>query len=188
VSVYNQTHRLVANFTYELPFGKGKAFGSNWGGVANAILGQWQINGIGTLNSGLPLGFGVISNTSRSFGGSQRPDSTGQSAELSSSERSLTRWFDTDQFVLPAEYTFGNVGRLHPNLRSDFIEGLDFSIFKYFDFGERTRLQFRAEAFNLFNHPVFGAPNTVVGNNNFGRITGQANGPRQVQLALRLQF
>ena len=187
VSVYNQTHRLVTNFTYELPFGRGKRFGGNWSKGRDAILGQWQINGIGTLNSGLPLRFRINQNTSRSFGGGQRPNSTGQSAGLGSA-KTLRRWFDPDQFTRPAQYTFGNVGRVHPTLRDDFVEALDFSLFKNFRFRERWKVQFRAEAFNVFNHPVFGGPNTVFGNPNFGRVVGQANGPRQLQLALRLQF
>ncbi len=187
VSVYNQTHRLVTNFTYELPFGRGKRFGGNWSKRLDAVLGQWQINGIGTLNSGLPLRFRVNQNTSRSFGGGQRPDSTGQSAGLGSG-KTLRRWFDPDQFLRPAQYTFGNVGRVHPTLRSDFVEALDFSLFKNFRFREHWKVQFRVEAFNVFNHPVFGGPNTVFGNPNFGRVVAQANGPRQLQLALRLQF
>ena len=187
VSVYNQTHRLVTNFTYELPFGRGKRFGANWAKALDAVLGQWQINGIGTLNSGLPLRFRINQNTSRSFGGGQRPDSTGRSAELGS-DKTLRRWFDTGQFVRPAQYTFGNVGRVHPTLRDDFIEALDFSLFKNFRYGERWKIQFRAEAFNVFNHPVFGGPNTVFGNPNFGRVVSQATAPRQIQLALRLQF
>ena len=187
VSVYNQTHRLVTNFTYELPFGRGKRFGGNWSKGLDAILGQWQINGIGTLNSGLPLRFRINQNTSRSFGGGQRPNSTGRSAGLGSA-KTLRRWFDPDQFLRPAQYTFGNVGRVHPTLREDFVEALDFSLFKNFRYGERWKMQFRAEAFNVFNHPVFGGPNTIFGNPNFGRVVGQANGPRQLQLALRLQF
>ena len=187
VSVYNQTHRLVTNFTYELPFGRDKRFGGSWSKALDAILGQWQINGIGTLNSGLPLRMRINQNTSRSFGGGQRPDSTGRSAELGSA-KTLNRWFDTEQFVRPAQFTFGDVGRVHPTLRSDFIEALDFSVFKNFRYGERWKFQFRAEAFNVFNHPVFGSPNTVFGNPNFGRVVSQATAPRQIQLALRLQF
>ena len=187
VSVYNQTHRLVTNFTYELPFGRGKRFGSGWSKALDAVLGQWQINGIGTLNSGLPLRFRINQNTSRSFGGGQRPDSTGQSAHLNSGQ-TLRRWFDTEQFLRPAQFTFGNVGRVHPSLRSDFVEALDFSVFKNFRYRERWNIQFRAEAFNVFNHPVFGAPNTVFGNPNFGRVVSQATAPRQMQVALRLRF
>ncbi len=187
VSVYNQTHRLVTNFTYELPFGRGKRFGANWSKALDAVLGQWQINGIGTLNSGLPLRMRINQNTSRSFGGGQRPNSTGRSAALGSG-KTLRRWFDTEQFVRPEQFTFGNVGRVHPTLRSDFVEALDFSVFKNFRYRERWKVQFRAEAFNVFNHPVFGAPNTVFGNPNFGRVVSQATAPRQLQLALRLQF
>ena len=187
VSVYNQTHRLVTNFTYELPFGRGKRFGSGWSKALDAVLGQWQINGIGTLNSGLPLRFRINQNTSRSFGGGQRPDSTGRSAHLGSGQ-TLRQWFDTEEFLRPAQFTFGNVGRVHPSLRSDFVEALDFSVFKNFRYRERWNIQFRAEAFNVFNHPVFGAPNTVFGNPNFGRVVSQATAPRQMQVALRLRF
>lgn len=151
------------------------------------MLGPWQINGLGTLNSGLPLRMGINQNTSRSFGGGQRPDSTGVSAELGA-DKTLSRWFDTEQFLRPEQFTFGNVGRVHPTLRSDFGEALDFSLFMNFRYGERWKVLFRAEAFNVFNHPVFGSPNTVFGDPNFGRVTGQANAPRQFQPALRLQF
>jgi hypothetical protein len=187
LSVYDQKHRMVANFTYELPFGRGKALGSNWNKALDAILGQWQINGIAIIGSARPLQFGVVQNTSFSFGGGQRPDNIGQSGDLGD-QRSINRWFDTSAFVLPQPYTFGNMGRLHPTLRGDRVENLDFSVFKNLRIGERFQLQLRGEAFNAFNHPVFGDPNTTVGDINFGRITSQANGPRQVQVALKLLF
>jgi hypothetical protein len=187
LSVYDQTHRLVGNFTWELPFGRGKALGSNWNKAVDAILGQWQINGIATIGSARPLQFGVVQNTSFSFGGGQRPDNVGRSGDLGE-ERTLNRWFDTSAFVLPQPYTFGNMGRLHPNLRGDRVENLDFSIFKNFRIRERAQVQFRAEAFNALNHPIFGDPNTTVGDINFGRVTSQANAPRQIQLALKVLF
>lgn len=187
ISVYDQTHRIVSNFTWELPFGRGKPLGSNWNKAVDAVLGQWQMNGIVTVGSARPLQFGVVQNTSFSFGGGQRPDNVGRSGDLGN-ERSIERWFDTTAFVLPRPYTFGNMGRLHPNLRGDRVENVDFSVFKNYRIRERAQLQFRAEAFNAFNHPVFGDPNTTVGDINFGRITSQANSPRQVQLALKLIF
>ena len=126
-------------------------------------------------------------NTSFSFGGGQRPDSTGVNAALDSP--TLDRWFDTGAFRLPAQYTFGNMGRMHPSLRSDFVELFDLSVFKRFRIsGERVGLELRGEFFNVLNHPVFGAPNTTVGNAQFGRVTGTANAPRQTQLALKLLF
>lgn len=186
ISPYDTRHRLVTSFTYELPFGRGKHFGSSWGGLVNAILGQWQTNGILTFNSGLPTQITTTGNTSFSFGGNQRPDSTGQDATLDNP--TLDRWFDTSAFRLPAQYTFGNVGRMHPSLRSDFVENLDFSIFKRVKLMERLSLEFRGEWFNALNHPIFGEPNATVGNAQFGRVTGTANGPRQTQLAMKLLF
>jgi len=86
-----------------------------------------------------------------------------------------------------AQYTFGNVGRMHPNLRADFVETLDMSVFKRFHIvGERVSLELRGEFFNALNHPVFGAPNTTVGNAQFGIVAGTANAPRQSQFALKL--
>lgn len=185
VSPYHYPHRLVMTSTYELPFGKGKQFGNQWNRFVNAVLGQWQVNGVLTLSSGSPLQMLTTGNTSFSFGGGQRPDSTGQDARLDSP--TLDRWFDTGAFKLPAQYTFGNMGRMHPNLRSDFVETLDMSVFKRFNLvGERVALELRGESFNALNHPVFGSPNTTVGNAQFGRVTGTANAPRQTQFALKL--
>jgi hypothetical protein len=187
ISPYDYRHRLVTSYTYELPFGKGKQFGGGWNNALNVALGQWQVNGIVTFSSGSPLQMLTTGNTSFSFGGGQRPDSTGRNAALDNP--TLERWFDTSAFTLPAQYTFGNMGRMHPSLRSDFVELFDFSIFKRFQVsGERVSLELRGEFFNVLNHPVFGSPNTTVGNALFGRVTGTANAPRQTQLALKLLF
>ncbi len=186
LSPYDQTHRLVTSFTYELPIGKGKAVGASWNGWMNAFFGQWQINGIASLNSGITQQFNVPANTSNSFGGGQRPDSNGREAKLDSP--GILQWFDTSAFTIPAQYTFGNVGRIHPSIRSDRVENIDFSVFKNFKIRERMAVQFRAEWFNFANHPIFGDPNTTVGNVNFGRVLGTANGPRQTQLALKFLF
>ncbi len=185
ISPYDYRHRLVTSYTYELPFGKGKQYGTQWNGFLNAVLGQWQVNGIMTLSSGSPLQMLTTGNTSQSFGGGQRPDSTGKDATLDNP--TLDRWFDTSAFTLPAQFTFGNMGRMHPSLRSDFVELLDLSVFKRFNIvGERVALELRGESFNALNHPVFGSPNTTVGNAQFGRVTGTANAPRQTQFALKL--
>ena len=91
ISPYDYRHRLVLTSTYELPFGKGKQFGANWNRFVNAILGQWQVNGLMTLSSGQPMQMTTTGNTSFSFGGGQRPDSTGQNAKLDNP--TLERWF-----------------------------------------------------------------------------------------------
>lgn len=186
LSSYDIPHRFVYNFNYELPFGKGRRFGASWHWLPNAILGGWQTNGILTLGSGQPLIFSQTTNNSFSFGGYQRPDSTGVDARISN--RSIERWYDTSQFTVAKDYTFGNLSRTHSTLRKDWTRNLDFSIFKNTRFSERFNLQFRAEAFNLSNTPLFGAPNNNVESGAFGTITGQDNPARQVQLGLKLLF
>ena len=186
VSSYDQRGRLVANFNYELPLGRGKKIGTGWNSFMNGVLGQWKINGIFTLNSGNPLEFHAPGNTSFSFGGRQWPNTNGQNAKLDNP--TIDQWFDTSSITIPEPYTFGNMGRLHPSLRTDFIEAFDFSVFKNFSVTERLQVQFRAEWFNLANHPIFGFPGTTPGRSNFGAITRQANRPRQTQLALKIIF
>jgi hypothetical protein len=186
LSSYDIPHRFVYNVNYELPFGRGKRFGSSMHWLPNALVGGWQINGILTLNSGQPLIFSQTTNNSFSFGGYQRPDSTGVDARIE--DRSIDRWFDTRQFTIAKDYTFGNMSRTHPNLRKDWTRNLDFSMFKNFRFTERWNLQFRAEAFNITNTPIFSAPNLNVESGAFGTITGQDNPARQVQLGLKLLF
>jgi len=186
LSPYDQPQRLVTSFTYALPFGRGKRFGSGWNRAMDAVLGNWQTNGILTFNSGLVQQFAVPSNTSFSFGGGQRPDSTGVDPRLD--QPHIDRWFDTDQFLIPQPYTFGNVARVHPTVRTDGIQQLDFSVFKDIPVNERVKVQFRAEWFNFTNTPIFNNPAATVGAGSFGRVTSQANSPRQTQLALKILF
>jgi hypothetical protein len=187
LSSYDQPHRFVANFVYELPFGRGKWLGSGWNAFVDGVLGGWQVNGILTLASGRPLRILQAQETSRSFGGGQRPDSTGVNADLGD-EKTIDRWFDTRQFTVAREYTFGNLARTHPNLRSDPTKTIDLSMFKSVNITERLNIQFRAEAFNLTNTPIFAPPNTTVGSGSFGAVTSQDNAPRQIQLGLKLLF
>jgi hypothetical protein len=152
----------------------------------DAVLGNWQLNGIFTLNSGLPIQINAPANNSFSFGGNQRPDSTGRAADLENP--TIERWFDPSAFTIAPNYTFGTMGRVHPTLKTDRIENFDFSIFKNFRISEKYSVQFRGESFNMANHPVFAAPANTVGAGNFGVVTAQANAPRQTQLALKFLF
>jgi hypothetical protein len=102
-----------------------------------------------------------------------------------SSGRSPERWFDTAAFTLPAAFTFGNAGR--NIVYSPGYSGVDFSIQKETNLTERARLKFRVEAFNLFNHPNFDAPNRIAFTPNFGRVFS-ADTPRQLQFGLKIEF
>lgn len=187
VSSYDQPHRLVTNVTYELPLGRGKAFAAALPAVANVLLGNWQVNGILTLSQGPPLyNFAVATNNCFCFGGGQRPDATGVSPVLAN--RNIDRWFDTSQFKQPANYTFGTLGRTLQTVRADGASILDFSVFKSFRPRERMEIEFRAEAFNVSNTPLFASPGTTLGAPTFGVVTGQENSPRQIQLGLKILF
>jgi hypothetical protein len=185
-SSYDVPHRFTLSATGELPFGKGKKFGSNWNGAVNAVLGGWQANGILTLASGQPLVFTTADNTSYTFGGGQHPDVVGN--PVLSSGKSIYEWFNTAAFAQPANFTSGDMSRTYTGVRTDWTRNLDASLFKNFRLTERFNLQFRAETFNLANTPIFSGPGTTLNGANFGIITGQSNSPRNLQLALKLLF
>ena len=177
-------HAFVESWTYELPFGVGKAWLQH-GGVVGQVLGGWQVNGILTARSGFPIRLSAASNLSGSFNLYQRPDRL-RDGSLPASERTLDRWFDTSAFAVPQAFTFGNAGNnflLGPGLFN-----LDLSLFKQFQIVEGKRLEFRAEAFNFTNTPGFQVPNAVIGSAQAGRITALANDNRSIQFGLKFLF
>ncbi|MCX6593700.1 MAG: TonB-dependent receptor [Acidobacteria bacterium] len=187
ISSVDVPHRLIFSGVYELPIGRGRQFGSDMPKVLDALVGGWQVNGIYNLQSGSALGIGA-NNTAGLFTEAIRANTNGQRASLDIDAHSrLDKWFDTSTFSQPAAFTLGNMGPLVANLRNHHINNLDLSVFKIFRLTEKVRLQFRAEAFNSMNRVRFSSPNTsVTGGANFGRVTAQANDPRQMQGGLKL--
>lgn len=187
-SGFDQRHRLVHSMNYELPFGKGRKFTTS-SKMADNLLGGWDMNLIMAAQSGLP--FTPVLASSVSNAGGSRPDRYG-SGEIDNP--TIAKWFDTSfgtaasgaAFGTPTIYTFGNSGR--NILTGPGRVNFDYSVFKNFALTERTKLQFRTEIFNLFNHAQFDLPNTSIGNPAAGRITGIVGTPRQMQFALRLSF
>jgi outer membrane receptor protein involved in Fe transport len=188
VSPNDVPQRLVFSYVWEFPFGRHKALGKSWNKAVDAVLGGWQTNGIMTLERGKP--FTILANNSPNFGSSMlRANNNGKSAELSGPVTSrLNRYFDTSVFSQPAPYTFGNVGRMLPDVRSPGDKNFDLSLFKNFRIMESMSLQFRAEAFNAFNTPRFAQPIPGVTNPSFGMILGTSNTPRQLQFGLKILF
>ena len=147
-------------------------------------LGGWEAAFALTAQAGFPLNPGNSVDTC--VCGSAVFPNVSAEPNLPKSERSLNRWFRTDVFSSPAQWTIGNAGRgliLGPGLRS-----LDMTLSKYFNVTERFRFQFRAEAYNLTNTPYFAQPNVTVGTGTFGRITAVSNNARQMQMALKFYF
>ena len=100
----------------------------------------------------------------------------------------LNAWFNTSCFAYGGDYSFGNESANDAHLFAAGIHNWDLSMLKTTKITEKTNLQFRVESFNTFNHFQPGAPNTAVGNGSYGKVTSQANNPRQIQLSLRLNY
>jgi len=179
-------HRFVMSFIYELPFGRGRRYGSSVARSLDFLLGGWQVNGISSFQSGTPLGLSA-SNTAGIFAVSTRPNSNGRSGKLSGPVHDrLNRYFDTSVYSQPTAFNFGNLSPRLPDIRNDGLRNFDISLFKDFRPKEWFRVQFRGEFLNAFNTPRFGGPNTNVTSSAFGVIASQANAPRQIQFGLKL--
>ena len=148
------------------------------------VLGGWQTNGFVTAQTGVPF-TPTLQTTTVNTGTGSRPNCVGSGAL--SSGQSITNWFDVTAFVPPPAYTYGNCGR--NILFGPGRVNLDLSLFKEFHpAGEWMKMQFRAEALNAFNRVQFSSPNTSVTSSSFGRVTAQANTPRQVQFGLKFMW
>ena len=185
---FDVRHRFVASYIWELPFGHGRKYGSNWSAPMDFLLGGWQVTGIHVLQSGLALtatlGGGAVTN----LGGERRarPNLVGD-PELPESERTLQRWFNTDAFAVfsPAPQAFGDAGV--GIMRGPGLANFDFTLAKNFHMNARRYVQFRTEFFNAFNHPNFGPPNIARESSGFGQILTAANA-RIIQFGLKFYF
>jgi hypothetical protein len=181
ISDLDRTQRLTASGIWELPFGKGRRWGTNWHPVLNGVAGGWQINMAMQHQSGQPLGFGNVI-----FNGDL------DKVVLPKGQRGVDQWFNVN-----AGFERNNALQLASNLRrfplrfggirGPIQQRWDAGLIKNFRFNERWRLQFRAETFNLANFANLANPNTTVTSGAFGTITSQ-DPPRSWQGALKLTF
>ena len=183
LSTFDVPHRFVASFSWELPSLKNAS-----GVLQKQWLRGWQINGILQLQSGRP--FTVFDPSDPNLDGetSDRPNLVGNPFPPGFT-RTLQEDFNIAAFQrIPAGTNqFGNAGR--NILRTRNFENFDLSLFKVFDITETVKLQFRAESFNLFNHPNFGPPVSDITSPDFGRILNTLpENERQLQFGLRLVF
>ena len=186
VASFDTTHYLAINGIYELPFGRNKRF-LNQSRVADYLAGGWKINGITSMISGTPLEVFTASNTLFNYGGAQRANWNGKNPSKSGPiSKRLNAYFDVSNFSQPAPFTYGSSPRMLGSLRSPGFVSTDLSGIKSIPIHDRVKAEFRAEAFNLFNHPTFGPPDTTFGDGNTGVINNQVNLPRQIQLAVKV--
>jgi len=184
----------VTSVVYELPFGKGKQIGSSWNPVLDSILGGWQLNGINTAHTGMPLNVFYSPSTANDVTGLSndyrgeaflRPNVTGAAANQSTSAM-INSYFAGYKFTTPpASDPFGNLGR--NAFRAPNFEQWDLGVNKNFRIRESIHAQFRSEFFNVLNHTNFGIPNTTTTSSAFGTIR-TTYPPRQIQFALKILF
>jgi hypothetical protein len=182
---YNVPHHFVMSTIYELPFGRGKTFGSNWNRVADALAGGWAVNGIFTLATGSAFSVTAPNRTGSNFTSVRANRSCdGRDDNLSGHIRSNGFvWFDTSCFAAPPAGYFGNSGR--GVLFGPGTNNWDIGLQKNFRFAESARFELRGEFFNAFNHAQFNNPDAGAADVNFGVISS-ANAPRLIQVSGRL--
>ncbi len=187
-------HTMTSNAIYELPFGRGRHYLSD-NGLLSTVFGGWQLSGIATASSGRPVNLTLKRKPGDLLDGntsSQRPDLVpGES--IYAANRTIDNWFNPAAFAVPAKGTWGNLGR---NIgRGPGYYEIDTALQKRFRLTERFALNFRAEAFNLFNHPIYDNPSGNLSSGGFGQITSILNTgavgtgtPRRYEFAMRLDF
>ena len=185
LSVFDVRHRFVASILYELPFGRGKPFLED--GVGAAILGGWQLSTIINDLERIPA---HRVRRHRSVEHRRRPGSperrTGQDPDLPGDERTTARWFNTNAYVLNTVGTWGKAGR--NTFYGPGITSVDASIIRNFRLTRSKSLQFRLEAFNALNNPVWQDPNTTLTSPLYGSITTTRKPMRELQLGLKFVF
>ena len=212
LSQLNLNNQFTASVTYDLPFGRGKKFGSNWSAPVNNALGGWEADIIEKATSGFPLF--VVDSNNGNFSGSDvnfswngnslnRPDQVGNPNRAGtvatnpgcvapSKIHTTANWFNPCAFARAAAGELGNANRA-PLYGPHFVN-TDLSLIKHFTIREGIQLDFRSEFFNLFNHAQFFLPGggsgmqDISSQSSFGKITQTVNNPRLVQFALKLKF
>ncbi len=194
LSQINLDNSFTGSVIYDLPFGKGKAFGGDWNPVTNTLLGDWQFTLIERVSSGFPVPLidsnNFESGTTFNAGGNDnnfnRPDQV-KGCNPYKANHGMHQWINAACFVAPAAGELGDAARV-PVVGPDFINS-DVSVIKDFPLArEGMGLNFRAEFFNLFNHPEFGSPVNDINTAGFGAVNSTVNNPRLIQLALKLTF
>jgi hypothetical protein len=184
---------FVPSFTYELPFGRNRHFGSAWGKPVDALIGGWQLGGIWTAHTGFPLTIKYASDTSGTGQRSYRADVVGtpdDPRQIGPGEQYLGNQPGANgavgAYIAPPHGTYGNIGV--GTERGPGMTRVDFSLSKQFHMTERRFFELRGEAFNLFNTPIFLSPSSqTITSATFGQIRS-AEGARQMQIVAKLYF
>jgi len=191
LSQMNLNNSFTGSVVYQLPFGKGKRFGSNMSHAADTIVGGWETTVIEKITSGFPV-FIIDSDNESGVNFENNGNSLNRPNQICNptlSNPTMTQWFDTSCFAAPMLGELGTASRTP--VSGPGFANTDFSLIKHFElpFREGMRLDFRTEVFNLFNHPQLGLPNSDFNSPaTFGVVNSTVNNPRLFQFALKLAF
>ena len=193
LSQINLNNSFTGSVIYDLPFGHGKRFGGDWNAVTNSLVGGWQATLIERASSGFPVPLidsdnesGVSFNTGGNSNNWNRPDQV-SNCNPYAANHGAHQWINSNCFIAPVPGQLGNAQRV-PVVGPDFVNS-DISLIKQFALPRKDMgLNFRAEFFNLFNHPQYGMPVSDINEAGFGAVNSTVNNPRLVQLALKLTF
>jgi len=184
---WDTKHVLSAYAVYDLPFGRGKQFGHDMPGAVNAVVGNWAINPIVSWHGGFPLNMRGSDNSGTGDIFSPRPNCTGSVAYPKTPVAGVgIQWFDPGSFTNPSAGTFGTCPSQGPTIGPGYVD-TDLSLQKNIPIREAMKFQFRADFFNLFNHTNFNAPDTSLGDANFGRLSTSQDA-REMQFALKFYW
>ena len=189
LSSFDIPYVIQFSYSYDLPVGHGRAFLGNMPRWADLIIGGWKTNGIWRISDGRPLAF-FLDDGGQPLPtyGSQRPDIVGTPKRNHGSDWVDNYFVDNSVFQRPAPFTLGDARRTLGSVRSPWSFTTDLSVGKQFPIREEMNFEFRVEAKNAFNHPVFGTPDTSVGDDTFGTISYTSVGPREIQLGFKFNF
>ena len=189
LSSFDIPYVIQFSYSYDLPVGHGRAFLGNLPRWADLIIGGWKTSGIWRIADGRPLAF-FLSDGGQPLPtyGSQRPDIVGTPKRNHGSDWVDNYFVDNSVFQRPAPFTLGDARRTLGSVRSPWSFTTNLSVGKQFAIREEMNFEFRVEAKNAFNHPVFGTPDTNVGDDTFGTISYTSVGPRELQLGFKFNF
>ena len=189
---FDRRHNLQIGFVYALPW---QTSDSGYGGIARALINDWQVNGVFAAFTGTPFFVTADNGASVNTPNNQQTADLVGSYTISDKIGAQGAWFDTTAFKQPTGVRFGNTGR--NQFYGPGGNTLDLSVFRVFPLGGTMRLEARVEAGNIFNSEVFANPQNSITSGTFGQITGIAGGTaltnapyveRQIRLGARFTF
>ena len=184
LSSFHVSHRFVANYRFELPFGRGRRWLSTAEGFTNKLVLGWYVTGITTMQTGIPFTVNIASDRCGTGVANCRPNQV-HDANLPRGERTVTRWFDTSAFQLQPVNTYGNAGR--STVFAPGIHTWDISVGKETALFESHSLRLQMDFFNAFNSSQWGVPQRIIDAPGFGSIQ-RAGDPRLIQLSAKYSF